>query len=195
MPRARSALGFRVRTGRAIAVLLAGPAEDPRVVWRGTLDLFDSDVPATIQPWHAALELPRAKGEAIVREAAAALRAMTRRRVREVLERAEAAELAPRRAGLVTGSLVDPATIANDHMRAHAEEGRLSREALREAVEAEGLRTTLLTDRDAWERGAEALGRRPDAVKRAITALGKPVGAPWGGHEKLAALAAWVALG
>jgi hypothetical protein len=195
VPRApRSALGFRVRTGRTIAVLLAGPPDAPRVVWRDTLDLFDPEVPATIMPWHAALELPPAKGQAIVRRAAAAIRAMSARRVREVLERAADEGLAPRRAALVTGSLVDPASIANDHMRAHAEEGRLSREALREAAVAAGLRTSVLLEKEAWERGAEALGRRPDALRRVVEALGKPVGPPWGGHEKLAALAAWVAL-
>jgi hypothetical protein len=127
VPRApRSALGFRVRTGRTIAVLLTGPPDAPHVVWRGTLDFFDPELPETIQPWHAALELPRAEGQAVVRR---------------------------------------------------------------------GLRTTVLLEKEAWERGAEALGQRPDALRRAVGALGKPVGPPWGGHEKLAALAAWVALG
>lgn len=196
MPRPpRSAIGFRVRTGRTIAVLLTGPPDAPRVVWRGTLDLFDPKVPATIMPWHAALELPRAKGQAIVRRAEAAIRAMSTRRVREVLERADAAGLSPRRAALVTGSLVDPASIANEHMRAHAEEGRLSREALREAVAKAGLRPLVILEREAWERAAEALGREPAALRRAIDAWGKSVGSPWRGHEKLAALAAWVALG
>lgn len=196
MPRApRSALGFRVRTGRTIAVLLAGPPDAPRIVWRGTLDLFDPEVPATIMPWHAALELPRAEGQAVVRRAAAAIRAMSARRVREVLERAADEGLAPRRAALVTGSLVDPASIANDHMRAHAEEGRLSRESLREAANKAGLRPIVILEREAWGRAAEALGREPAALRRAIDALGKAVGSPWRGHEKLAALAAWVALG
>lgn len=53
-----AAIGFRVKTGRAIAVLLVGPIEAPRVLDRRTVELCAATVPWSRQPYHAALELP-----------------------------------------------------------------------------------------------------------------------------------------
>lgn len=55
----------------------------------------------------------------------------------------------PRTAGLVVGSLIEPERIANQHMRAHALEGRLFRTVLAEGLEARGLRVVLLRDKAA----------------------------------------------
>jgi hypothetical protein len=55
------AIGFRVKTGRATAVVMAGPASAPRVLSRKSLLLFDPAIPESHQPWHAELELPPAE--------------------------------------------------------------------------------------------------------------------------------------
>jgi len=189
-----AALGLRVRTGRIIVVLLAGPPDAPRVTWHDELEIFDPALPETVMPWHQALELPPREGQVVVRKAGKAVRALAARRVRDSLDRAAALGLRPRGAGIVVGSLLDPAEVSNDHMRAHAEEGRLSRVAVEEALRAQRLSPQVLGEKEAWERAAAALGRSAGALKRAVDVMGKQAGRPWRAHEKLAAVAAWVAL-
>jgi len=46
------ALGFRVKSGYAIAVALRGPAASPSVVARTIVELSDPEVAETRQPYH-----------------------------------------------------------------------------------------------------------------------------------------------
>src|SRR5439155_1690202 len=72
-----------------------------------------------------------------------------------------------RRVALVVGSLIDPARIGNDHIRAHALEGRLFRTALEGAVRAARLPCTTLVERSLYETAAARLKRPPGALRRA----------------------------
>jgi len=54
------AIGLRVKSGYAIAVVLGGPASDPKPVARHIVALSDPDVPETRQPHHDGLALQRA---------------------------------------------------------------------------------------------------------------------------------------
>lgn len=53
------ALGFRVRSGYAIAVALSRSASAPRVLARRIVELSDPAVPETRQPYHRLLHLAR----------------------------------------------------------------------------------------------------------------------------------------
>jgi hypothetical protein len=56
------------------------------------------------------------------------------------------------------------------------------------------LPVTRVTEREVWERGA-ALFRLDSAdLRQKITELGRSLGPPWREDEKLASLAAWIAL-
>jgi hypothetical protein len=98
--------------------------------------------------------------------------------------------------GIVVGSLIDPARIGNDHIRIHAEEGRL----FRGVVEAAAIRDTLphavWRDRDLLAIAAEAFAWPEDTIRRRLAALGKTKAAPgpWRAEQKSAALAAWLTL-
>jgi hypothetical protein len=59
------ALGFRVKSGWAMAVLLAGPASEPKLVRCQAILLSDPKIPQSKQPHHAALELPEKEGKAL----------------------------------------------------------------------------------------------------------------------------------
>src|SRR5712692_1283563 len=48
-----AALGFRVKSGWAAAVLLAGPVESPQLIDRRIVQLCDPTVPESKQPYHA----------------------------------------------------------------------------------------------------------------------------------------------
>ena len=49
----QATIGFRVKSGWAAAVLLAGPVAMPRVLEHRVVELSDPVVPASRQPYHA----------------------------------------------------------------------------------------------------------------------------------------------
>src|SRR5439155_22340066 len=98
-----------------------------------------------------------------------------------------------RHAALVVGSQIDPANIANSHIRAHALEGRLFRSAMAETLQDHEISTEFLLEHDAYCSVAARLKQSSDDLKRAIQDLGRSApakGGPWRAEQKLAALAA-----
>ena len=190
---AAHALGFRVKSGWATAVLLAGPVQRPQALERRVVELSDPAVPESKQPYHAAagtLEEDAAK----IRQRTKVIRTVTNRSVTQLLCDAQEAGYRVRGAGLVVGSQIDPAAISNPHIRAHALEGRLFRTALQEALQAQAVPCGVVVEREAYAKAATVLGQSEEHLKRAVAGLGHSLGGPWRAEEKLAALAAWIAL-
>ena len=188
---AHAAVGFRVKSGWAAAVLLAGPVESPRVLDHRRVDLSDPAVPGSRQPYHAgtgALEENQAK----VAQRIKVIERATNRSVTQLLEDYRGLGCVLRGAALVVGSLSDPEAIGNPHIRAHALEGRLFRTVLERALSSHGLACLVLVQSSAYAKAAVALGRTEDKLRRALADLGRPVSGPWRAEEKLAALAAWM---
>ena len=61
-------------------------------------------------------------------------------------------------AGIVAGSVVDPKTIRNDHIRAHAEEGRLFRVVIQDALKEARLKATVMPEKELMAKAVKALG-------------------------------------
>src|SRR5256885_15185050 len=64
---AQAAVGFRVKSGWATAVLLVGPARAPRVADRRVIELSDPAVPTSRQPYHAVMDAAPARGAELER--------------------------------------------------------------------------------------------------------------------------------
>jgi hypothetical protein len=92
------------------------------------------------------------------------------------------------------GSTVDPATISNQHIRAHALEGQLFRMVLQEVLSAQGLSCSVVVERRAFAEAAVALALADSELKRRLANLGRETSGPWRAEQKLAALVAWKAL-
>jgi hypothetical protein len=183
-------VGFRVKSGYAIAVVLSGPATAPAAVSRHVVELSDPDVEETRQPYHSRF------GEAEEDERAIAKRVkiIERAAARSVDALLAAAPSPPRAAGLVVGSVIDPATVGNQHIRAHANEGRLFRTVLQEALSRRDIACAIVVEKTLAETARAALKRSDDDIKRSLAAFGKVLGSPWRGDEKAAATAAWMSL-
>ena len=188
------ALGFRVKTGRAVAVVLVGNVRTPRVVARHELILFDQAVPDSSQPYHAGLELAPAQAEATVQKLSEIVLQASVACIAQLLDDLGRSGLDPRGAGIVVGSLTDPATVKNPHMHAHAAEGRLFLESVAAGLERRDLKPVVLVEKELHESAAKTLGTTQGALDRAAIAMGKAFGKPWRLEEKTATLAAWVAL-
>ncbi len=90
----------------------------------------------------------------------------------------------------MAGSLIDPSTIANEHIRAHAEEGLF----FRTIVEDAGLEPATFPAKELMHVAVRQLRRGERGIRVALAAMGRTVGSPWRADEKSAALAAWLAL-
>ena len=183
-----TSIGLRVKSGHAIAVVLAGSADTPRPAARRLVALSDPDVPETRQPYHDGFY----KTEEDAREIARRVRIVKRCAKRSVA--ALVAETGVRRATLIVGSVIDPSTVHNPHIRAHAHEGRLFRSVLEEALRSHGIDCDVIVDKHLAERASTDLRRPRAAIARTVTAIGKAIGGPWRADDKAAATGAWLAL-
>jgi acetylornithine/succinyldiaminopimelate/putrescine aminotransferase len=136
--------------------------------------LADPDDPETRQPYHAGLDTHESRAAKAVKRLVKAVERFAHRSVAKLIADYRAAGHRVRGAGIVAGSVIDPARIPNDHIRAHAEEGRLFRTV------------RVLVEKELWVTGAR--------LRKGLTALGENVEGPWRAEEKAAALAAWMML-
>jgi hypothetical protein len=99
--------------------------------------------------------------------------------------------------GLQMGSgrpLPPLAEILASHPLLHTAEGEFYRNAILDASDHCGLRTTRVREREAYEQAAALLRLSPTELQHRLDEMGKPIGPPWRQDEKLAALAAWLVL-
>jgi len=189
-------LGVRVKSGWAAVVLLTGKAPSPQLSDVNRIELCDPRFPETRQPYHAAmgkLETNSTK----VNQRERVVRTISQQSLARLLKDYRRKGFRIIRAALVVGSQINPAAIANPHIRAHALEGRLFRSVVEQSLQAHEIRTEVLLERDAYPNVAARLKQSSDDVKRAIQDLRRSApanGRPWRAEEKLAALAGLFAL-
>jgi len=192
----KAALGFRAHSGWAVVVAVAGSPIHPIVLERRRIEIADAAIPGSRQPFHAAEDLDTGKAEALIslcRESSQALATAAIRRL--------AAQLNERHclaaSGMIAGSgrpLPGLAAILRSHALLHTAEGEFFREVLARASESCALPVNRVSEREVWERGAAAFHLRLDTLQQQIQSLGRSLGPPWRQDEKLASLAAWIAL-
>jgi hypothetical protein len=188
-----SVLGFTVKSGWASAIILDGSAKLPEVVASQRIELSDPVDAKSRQPYHAGTGTARKPG----RELDTLIAAVERYGLRSVDAFIREHEKAGRRfdgAGIVVGSLIDPAQIANDHIRIHALEGQLFRGIVKDAVERRRMMSSIWRERDLYGIAATRLKRSESDLRQTIAGLGRSVEGPWRAEHKAAAVAAWLVL-
>ncbi len=175
-------------------MLLVGPARSPRVADRRVIALSDPAVPSSRQPYHAVLGARAGDAPKLERFLRALVARITQRSLAGLLKTYRREGRAVRALGLVVGSVIDPATIGNDHIRAHALEGQLFRSALEHAARTARVACSTYVERTLYATAATRLRRPAAELKRAVAALGDALDGPWRAEEKAATLAAWMAL-
>src|SRR6266478_7257275 len=192
--KSRAALGFRVKSGWATAILLTGSARSPQLCDVQRVDLSDPLLPETRQPYHAAMGRLETDTQKINRRVDV-VRRIAEKSIAKLLAGYRQQNFTIKRAALVVGSRIDPASVANAHIRAHALEGQLFRSVLQESLHAHRILLDILLERDAYARAAVQLKQSNENVRRVIQKFGRDTKAPWRAEQKRAAVAAWVALG
>ncbi|MBI2680658.1 MAG: hypothetical protein HYX25_06580 [Candidatus Solibacter usitatus] len=176
----RTALGLRAHSGWAALVAVAGTIDAPQIMERRRIIIGNLK-----QPYHAAAELPFAKGEALVQNAIESSRALAVEAITAAVKalRAQGHEVAG--CGVLLGSgkpLPALEKILASHALIHTAEGELFREVLVYAARQCGLPVT-----GVREKSLDA------ASLRRISSL--RIGPPWTQDQKYATVAAFQALG
>src|SRR6266513_2232914 len=186
-------LGLRVKSGWAAVVLLTDTAHSPQLSDVSRIELCDPRLRETRQPYHAAMgKLETNSTKLDQREPV--VRSISQQALTILLKGYQQKGFQIRRAALVVGSQIDPTIIANPHIRAHALEGQLFRLVLEQALNAHGIRTTILLERDAYDKATSRLRKSNVDLRSTIQNFSQLIDGPWRAEHKLAALAAWFAL-
>ncbi len=192
-----AALGFRAHSGWAAMVALAGPVKAPAVVDRGRVELADPSTPRPVQPFHMAREMELKEAAIFLKRFESDCQSRAEAELRHVINRLKEAKCEVVACGIPTGSgrLADTLEkILASHPALHTAEGELYRNVVIRAGEELGLRVLATRERDLLVEGAKTLGLSTGDLQRRLIELGATVGPPWGQDQKLAALAAWLAL-
>jgi hypothetical protein len=190
------ALGFRAHSGWAVAVAVAGTPAKPVVLERRRIDIADAAIPGSKQPYHAAASLDAGKAETLIRrcrESSASLAAGAIGVLAALLS--EKHRLVG--SGILFGSgrpLPELAAILRSHALIHTAEGEFFREVLSSASERCSLPVKRVQEREVWDRAAGVFRLESKTLQDRIDTLGRSLGPPWRQDEKLASLAAWIAL-
>src|SRR5687767_1754675 len=147
-------IGFRTKTGKAIAIALADGGA-PRFIQRWNLELWDDDVPATMQPHHELMELPWESALVDVRRYEELIADVATERLRELLETLRSSRIRVPSIGIFGSPDRNLEKIGNRHIRAHAAEGAL----FRRAVETAAARCKL-SCRKFSDRGFDAIAMK-----------------------------------
>ncbi len=192
-----AALGLRAHSGWAALVALAGPLDSPAVIDRRRIELADSTIPGSVQPYHAAEGLGLPGAEEYLKRCADQTATMAQRALRGVIEEVQRKGYELVGCGVLLGSgrprTTLEATLAS-HALIHTAEGEFFRDALVAAGRHCGLTVAGVKERELFERGAAELRVSADELQRCVAEFGRAIGPPWRQDEKLASLVAWVAL-
>lgn len=209
MSRATVSLGVRTHSahgddegGWATYVVLAGQRSDPQILFRGRMQLRDSKVEGSNQPFHrvgATFPFHHTKpmdfksGEAFIKRCRKSSQDLAGHALEEIISTHGALKACR----VLTGPerpLPPLRAILASHGLMHAAEREFYREAVREAAVRRGIVMEMVKEKDL-----PALARRlpgTEASRRdTLKAFGKQVGSPWAQDEKFAAMAAWFGLG
>jgi hypothetical protein len=186
-----AAIGFRAKTGRSIAIALAGSVTEPELIWRQEVSLIDPNVPETAQPYHEVMELPWSEAIVAAKPFVAAIEAVASKMLKNMIAELQSKTLTLHKIGIVGSLDRNLVKLGNPHIRAHAAEGMLFRQVLERAAAAHGISWRTFSEQTLTQSALSELGPKSASY---VKELGSRIGPPWRGDEKAASTAAWLAL-
>lgn len=189
-----ASIGLRAKTGRAIAVVVAGSVDSPQVIERLELTLWDPAIPATFQPYHEVLEMPWDRAKLAVRKTAAIIERIAYRELARLISEMLSAGFKVRGVGIVGAGERNLEKIGSTHIRAHAAEGVLFRQVLEVAATSNKLAHRRIDEQSLDEQAVSELNLSLGEIKAQLAEMGRAAGSPWRADEKAAATAAWLVL-
>lgn len=188
--------------GWAAYVVLGGRIAEPRILLRGRMQLCDTKVEGSNQPFHrvgATFPFHRTKpmdlktGEVFIKRCRKSSQDLAGRALEEIISTHGALKTCC----VLTGPerpLPPLSAILALHGLMHAAEREFYREAVREAAERKGIATKMVKEKDLPALARQQLPGTEVSRRDTLKAFGKQIGSPWAQDEKFAAMAAWFGL-
>jgi hypothetical protein len=196
-----AAIGFRAHSGWAAAMALvqsgASAQQAPAAIMRRRIEMADRGAAGPSQPYHAAVGLDIREAALHIGNCAARAAALAASGLRGMVEDLQRLGHRPARCGLLLASgrsLPPLERILASHPLLHTAEGELFRDALRDACRECGLPLMTVAERELLPRAAADLHISEARIESHVASMGKGIGPPWRQDQKLAAIAAWLAL-
>jgi hypothetical protein len=193
----QAAIGLRVHSGWTAMVAVALDGGSPWVLWRGRPHLVETFTFEFRQPYHTAEKIPFDEARCVIARARDEATRLARNAIATVESRAADIGCDLNTCSLLLASgrpLPALERILASHALIHTADGELFREALIAATKSSGLEMFTIKESEVVASASRELEMKPDTIMRRITRLGAELGPPWTQDEKLAALAAWLAL-
>ena len=193
----RAAIGFKLHTGWAVLVAVAGDPSAIEVLLRRRIELLPPDTSIPRFVYHQASEMSPKQAADLVKRAMKAARDAARVAVQDALQELSARGVTADVCGVLSGSTVVPndlAAIVRSHPLIHAAEGALFQSAIVSACESHGMTVTVLREREVWVRTAAAWGITETLLRKRVDGLRESVGAPWSADYKASTAIALLAL-
>lgn len=187
-------IGLRAKTGRAIAVVLAGPPTAPHVIKRLEFPVVDPAAPETFQPYHEVLDLPWEQAQKRVQKMTAKIERVATKALRTLIRELASEGFNVRAVGVVGAGERNLEKIGSTHIRAHAAEGVLFRQVLEVAAETNDLPSRRFDERTIEGAAETELKISVARIKAHLVEMGREAGSPWRADEKAAATGAWIVL-
>lgn len=198
-------LGFRGRKGGGVVVGVAASGSEPRVVLSTFLATAAEGDRLALEPYRVAAEMEQVLHGRVPAEASAAVAEGRKRqgelaaqgldivvrKLREAGCEPAVAALLVNRAGWIT-DLLEYSLSWPEHVP--VAEGLAVRDAFRFAIGRAGIDLAELDEKSLPDLASKDLGMPETELDASLKALGVAVGRPWRKEQKLACLAAWVAL-
>ena len=191
------ALGLRAHSGWAALVAVAGTPRSPEILLRRRVELADPDFEGSKQPYHAAEGKNLPAAEKIIGRCTGDARRLAGEALDEALADLKTEKRPAVACGLLLASgrpLPGLEVILASHALIHTADGELFRDALAAAADERRLPVTRIREKEISARAAESLGIPEEDLAQCLKSAGRLIGSPWTQDQKLAALAAWVAL-
>ena len=192
-----AALGVRVHSGWAAAVVVCVEKGAPEVLAKQRVHLVDTFTYEFRQPYHTAEKMLSGQGREFIARMQAEARRLAYGAIRELASRTQEQGVKLTRCGLLLASgrpLPVLEKILVSHALIHTADGELFREALLRASKRFGLKEFTIKEKELLDGAGQVLRAKPKELLRRVTELGRAFGAPWSQDEKYATLAAWLAL-
>jgi len=192
-----AALGFRVHTGWAALVAIAGVPNKFQVLLRRRIELLPpgNSVPRFV--YHKAAELPPSQAEELVRRAQVASEQSARTAVEDALDHLRSLDVVVKGGGIPCGSRPVPrdlSAVLRSHPMIHTAEGALFQRAVTSACQGHGLAVISVREREVWLNAAKSWGMKEGELRKQVDGLRRSVGAPWSTDQKTAVAFALLAL-
>ncbi len=193
----RAAFGFKIHTGWAMLVAVAGQPDQIEVLIRRRIELLPRDESIPRFVYHAAAKLPLRGATELIKRVERESQRSAQLTIESAIEELGGRNARVNTCGVLSGSALVPddlSRILQSHPLIHAAEGALFVHAIVSACKMHAFKTTSVHDREVWGRAATVWRLGEQNLRKRIDDVRKSVGSPWGADHKAAAAVALLAL-